>query len=104
MKSAAGAFAEALRGRDLLGQSKDARVEARLKEVEKTLVSKGVKKQQIIDALNALGPIGAVAASSHHCTGICFPGGWHTNVAAVAKYKQCCLASWFNSAKHCSAT
>ncbi len=59
MKSAAGAFAEALRGRDLLGQTRDARVEARLKEVEKTLVSKGVKKQQIIDALNALGPIGA---------------------------------------------
>ncbi len=59
MKSAAGAFAEALRGRDLLGQAKDARVEARLKEVEKTLVSKGVKKQQIIDALNALGPIAA---------------------------------------------
>lgn len=60
MKSAAGAFAEALRGRDLLGQAKDARVEARLKEVEKTLVGKGVKKQQIIDALNALGPIGAL--------------------------------------------
>jgi general secretion pathway protein D len=60
LKSAAGAFAEALRGRDLLGQSKDARVEARLKEVEKTLVGKGIKKQQIIDALNALGPMGAL--------------------------------------------
>jgi general secretion pathway protein D len=60
MKSAAGAFAEALRGRDLLGQSRDARVESRLKEVEKTLVGKGIKKQQIIDALNALGPIGAL--------------------------------------------
>ncbi len=60
IKSAAGAFAEALRGRDLLGKSRDARVESRLKEVEKTLVAKGVKKQQIIDALNALGPIGAL--------------------------------------------
>ena len=60
LKSAAGAFAEALRGRDLLGPSKDARVEARLKEVEKTLVGKGIKKQQVVDALNALGPIGGL--------------------------------------------
>ena len=58
MKSSAGAFAEALRGRQGLG-APDARVESRLREVEKTLLAKGIKKQQIIDAFSALGPIAA---------------------------------------------
>ncbi len=58
LKSSAGAFAEALRGRQSLGAA-DARVESRLKEVEKILLAKGIKKQQIIDAIAALGPVAA---------------------------------------------
>ncbi len=62
MKSTATAFAEALRGRQLLG-APDARVEARLREVDKSLLAAGIKKQQIVDAINELGPVGALPAN-----------------------------------------
>jgi general secretion pathway protein D len=63
IKSSAIAFAEALRGRQALS-APDARVEARLREVEQSLLTAGVKKQQIVDAINTLGPIGALPATS----------------------------------------
>ncbi|MCR9294719.1 MAG: general secretion pathway protein GspD [bacterium] len=55
---AARAFAEALRGRQLLG-SKNPNVESRLKEVEQVLLGKGMTKQQIVDAISGLGPVAA---------------------------------------------
>ncbi len=61
VKSAATAFAEALRGRQVLGAA-DPRIEARLREVEKTLLTAGVNKQQIVDALSSLGPVGTKPA------------------------------------------
>jgi general secretion pathway protein D len=49
-------FAEALRGRRMLSAPSDA-VEKRLREVESSLLTAGVRKQQIQDAINALRPI-----------------------------------------------
>jgi general secretion pathway protein D len=50
------AFAEALRGRKLMGNT-DPQVESRLKEVEQKLLAKGLTPQQIIDASRTLGDI-----------------------------------------------
>jgi general secretion pathway protein D len=58
LKAAASAFAEALRGRSKLA-SKDARVEARLAEIDVALRNKGITKQQVIDALATLSPLPA---------------------------------------------
>ncbi len=52
--AAAKGFAEALRGRKVLGAS-DPQVEARLKEVEQILLGKGLKPEQIIEASKSLG-------------------------------------------------
>lgn len=54
--NAAKAFAEALRGRQLL-VAPDPVAEAKLKDTEKLLLGKGMKKQQIVDAISGLGPI-----------------------------------------------
>ncbi len=59
-RSAATAFAEAMYGRMKLANS-DARVEARLKEVDKLLREKGVKKEQVVDALAILRSLDAPA-------------------------------------------
>lgn len=53
---AAKGFAEALRGRKLMG-SADAQVEARLKEVEQTLIAKGLTPEQVIEASKSLGDV-----------------------------------------------
>ncbi len=63
LKASAAAFAEALRSRQAIGPA-DARVEARLKEVDTTLRTKGIKKQQIVDAIAALAPVASGSVSS----------------------------------------
>lgn len=62
VQGASSAFAEALRARKVVGTG-DAQVEKRLKEVEGLLVGKGVKQQQIVDAIKQLGPMGRLPAS-----------------------------------------
>ncbi len=54
--TSAKAFAEALRGRLILGAS-DPQVEKRLKEVEKILLGKGLTQKQIVDASKTLSAI-----------------------------------------------
>lgn len=56
MAPCAKSFAEALRGRSMLA-TEDAQVEARFLEVEKLVVSKGMRKQQIVDAIGNLGAL-----------------------------------------------
>ena len=54
--ASAKAFAEALRGRKVLGAA-DSQVESRLKEVEQILLGKGLKPEQIVEAGKSLGPM-----------------------------------------------
>ena len=54
LKNSAKSFAEALRGRQLL-KDKSEKLEARLKQVEALVVSKGMTKSNIVDAIGSLG-------------------------------------------------
>ncbi|MEM7478881.1 MAG: hypothetical protein AAF483_28175, partial [Planctomycetota bacterium] len=55
---AARAWAEAVRARKMLNEQ-DPQVETRIKKEEQYLLSKGMQRQQILDAWKALGPVAA---------------------------------------------
>ena len=63
LNGSAKSFAEALRGRQLLSVKSD-KLEARLKEVESFVVSKGMTKAKIVDAIGTLGAIAAAPTKS----------------------------------------
>ena len=62
LKSSAKSFAEALRARQLL-KDKSEKLEARLKQVETLVVSKGMTKANIVDAIGTLGAMAPAAKS-----------------------------------------
>ncbi len=59
LNASAKAFAEALRGRQALNErnEKSDKLEARLKEIESFVVSKGMTKAKIVDAIGSLGAL-----------------------------------------------
>lgn len=62
LKNSARSFAEALRARQLLKVSSE-KLESRLKQVEALVVSKGMTKANIVDAIGSLGAMAPVAKS-----------------------------------------
>jgi general secretion pathway protein D len=62
LSGSAKSFAEALRGRQLL-KVKDEKLEARVKEVEALVVSKGMTRSKIVDAIGSLGALAAAPKS-----------------------------------------
>lgn len=63
LKSSAKSFAEALRARQLL-KDKSEKLEARLKQVEALVVSKGMTKANIVDAIGSLGAMAPATKSN----------------------------------------
>ena len=63
LTGSAKSFAEALRGRQLL-KDKNEKLEARLKEVETLVVSKGMTKSKIVDAIGTLGALATAPAGT----------------------------------------
>ncbi|MEO8271983.1 MAG: hypothetical protein ABI557_19895, partial [Aureliella sp.] len=68
LSGSAKSFAEALRGRQLLKDKND-KLESRLKEVETLVVSKGMTKSKIVDAIGSLGALAAAPTSPMTKTG-----------------------------------